>query len=79
VVKFLRRLLNDLKERFVVAELEALLAERGLALDYQLFRESDQVDAQLRDELHQWVPAATLAFSGPAGSSRYYRPLLGSW
>ena len=26
-----------------VAELEALLAERGLALDYQLFHQTDQV------------------------------------
>ena len=28
---------------FAVAELEALLAERGLALDYQLFHQTDQV------------------------------------
>ena len=32
---------NDLS--FAVAELEALLAERGLALDYQLFHQTDQV------------------------------------
>ena len=30
---------------FAVAELEALLAERGLALDYQLFHQTDQVGA----------------------------------
>merc|ERR1711962_867832 len=30
-----------------VAELEALLAERGLALDYQLFHQTDQIDAEL--------------------------------
>ena len=37
---------------FAVAELEALLAERGLALDYQLFHQTDQVKMFTRRTRH---------------------------
>lgn len=52
-----------------VAELEALLAERGLALDYQLFHQTDQIDAELRQELHEWGEAAATSLPALATSS----------
>ena len=54
-----------------VEELEALLAERGLSLDYRLFRETDQVDAQLREELQHHTLSASLTSLSRYGASLY--------
>lgn len=58
-----------------VAELESLLAERGLRLDYQLFRETDQVDAELREELHQWAETELSPSTEDLGSGRFISSL----
>ena len=60
-----------------VEDLEALLAERGLSLDYRLFRETDQVDAQLREELqHHTIQASLPSLSRSVASLYLHNPIL---